>query len=128
MEMRGQKNRKEVKIKIGKQVFGFAAVNGLINARTLLDEIENGRTDIHLVEVMACPSGCINGGGQRFGTDEKSLKSRYKAIYDSDDEEMIRVAHKNPAITAIYEEFLEKPLSEKCKMMIHKPTEAEQKA
>ncbi len=125
MEMRGQKNRKEFKLKIGKQTYGFAAVNGLLNAKILLDEIESGRNDLHMVEVMACLSGCINGGGQRFGSDEKTLKARAKALYDSDEEEMIRVAHKNPAVSTIYEEFLEAPLSEKSRTMIyrHSPTE-----
>ncbi|MGA3013288.1 MAG: iron hydrogenase small subunit [Bacteroidales bacterium] len=55
---------------------------------------------------MACPFGCINGGGQRLGTDEKALKSRMKALYDADDEEMIKAAHRNPSIN----EFIKKTL------------------
>ena len=95
-ELRGLKNRKEVKIRVGKQFLGFAAVSGLANARILLEEIRNGRQDIQLIEVMACPNGCINGGGQRFENDEKTLKSRMKNLYDADEEDMIRTAHKNP--------------------------------
>jgi iron-only hydrogenase group A len=103
-DLRGLKHRKETRIKVGRSTYGFAAVSGLANARQLLDEIENGRSDLLMVEVMACPFGCINGGGQRLGTDEKALKSRMKALYDADEEEMIKVAHKNPAIA----EFLQK--------------------
>ena len=97
-ELRGLKNRKEVRIKIGRSSFGFAAVSGLAAARQLLEEIETGKSEFQMVEVMACPFGCINGGGQRLGTDEKALKSRMKALYDADEEEMIKVAHRNPSI------------------------------
>lgn len=97
-ELRGLKNRKETRIKIGRISVGFAAVSGLAAARQLLDEIESGKAEFQMVEVMACPFGCINGGGQRLGTDEKALKSRMKALYDADEEEMIKVAHRNPTI------------------------------
>jgi len=97
-ELRGLKNMKEARIKIGRSTFGFAAVSGLAAARQLLEEIETGKTEFQMVEVMACPFGCINGGGQHLGTDEKALKSRMKALYDADEEEMIKVAHRNPSI------------------------------
>jgi len=103
-EIRGFKGRKEVKVKMGKNIFGFAAVSGLANAKLLLDEIRNGRVDLHLIEVMACPNGCINGGGQRYGSDEKVLKNRMKGFYDADEEDMIRAAHKNPLLSEYYEQ------------------------
>ena len=106
-------------MRIGKQVINVVSVSGLANAKTLLDEIEAGRNDIHIVEVMACPSGCINGGGQQIGTDEKSLKTRMKAIYDIDEEEIIKVAHKNPTILDLYEKFLAKPNSDRNKDFLH---------
>jgi iron-only hydrogenase group A len=102
METRGFKGRKEVKIKIGKNHFGFAAVSGLANAKILLDEIRHGREDLQLIEVMACPNGCINGGGQRYGSDEKIMKARMKSLYDVDEEDMIRAAHKNPLLADFY--------------------------
>jgi iron only hydrogenase large subunit-like protein len=105
-EIRGFKGRKEVKLKIGKSIYGFAAVSGLANVKILLDEISNGRDDLHLVEVMACPNGCINGGGQRFGSDEKIMKARMKSLYDADEEDMIRSAHKNPLLTDYYDQSL----------------------
>jgi iron only hydrogenase large subunit-like protein len=68
---------------------------------------------------MACPNGCINGGGQKLGSDEKNLKSRMKALYDVDDEEMIKVAHKNPVIADLYDKFLAKPGSDRNKELLH---------
>ena len=118
-ELRGLKNKKEARIKAGKTIMNVAAVNGLANAKILLDEIEAGRADFQIIEVMACPYGCINGGGQKLGPDEKNLKTRMKALYDVDDEEMIKVAHKNPVITDLYEKFLAKPGSGQNKELLH---------
>jgi iron-only hydrogenase group A len=105
-ELRGLKNRKEAKVRIGRSTYGFAAVSGLAAALQLIGEIESGKNEFHMVEVMACPFGCINGGGQRLGTDEKALKSRMKALYDADEEEMVKVAHRNSSIF----EFINNPL------------------
>jgi iron-only hydrogenase group A len=118
-ELRGLKSKKEVRIKAGKTLIKAVAVSGLANAKVLLDDIEAGRVDYQIVEVMACPYGCINGGGQKLGTEEKNLKARMKSIYDVDDEEMIKVAHKNPVITDLYEKFLAKPGSEHNKELLH---------
>jgi len=118
-ELRGLKNRKEARIKAGKTILNVASVSGLAAAKALLDDIEAGRSDYQIVEVMACPYGCINGAGQKLGSDEKSLKSRMKALYDVDDEEMIKVAHKNPIIIDLYEKFLAKPGSEQNKDLLH---------
>jgi len=118
-ELRGLKSRKEAKVKMGKNILNVAAVSGLANAKALLDEIESGRENYQIVEVMACTHGCINGGGQRLGSDEKSLKSRMKALYDVDDEEMIKVAHKNPIVADLYEKFLAKPGSGRNKELLH---------
>ena len=119
IELRGVKSRKETKIKIGKTTFGFASVSGLANVKSLLDEIKAGRDDLHLIEIMACPNGCVNGGGQRLGSDDKILRARIKALYDSDEEEMIRAAHKNPLITELYEQLLGSPLSPASKNLLH---------
>jgi len=118
-DLRGLKSRKEARIKIGKQILNVVAISGLANVNALLDEIETGKNEYHLVEVMACPFGCINGGGQPFGRDEKKLKSRMKAIYDVDEEEIIKVAHKNPIITDLYEKFLAVPNSDRNKEFLH---------
>ncbi|MCX6286113.1 MAG: 2Fe-2S iron-sulfur cluster-binding protein [Bacteroidetes bacterium] len=119
-DLRGLKPRKEARIKINKQPINVVAVSGLANAIALLDEIENGRDDIQIVEVMACPNGCINGGGQKIGSDEKSLKGRMKALYDVDEEEMVKMAHKNPTITDLFDKFLSKPNSTRNQEILHK--------
>ena len=118
-ELRGLKNKKEARIKAGKNILNVIAVNGLAHVNAVIDDIEANRTDCQIIEVMACPFGCINGGGQSLGSDEKNLKTRMKSLYDVDDEEMIKVAHKNPIITDLYEKFLAKPGSGHNKELLH---------
>jgi iron only hydrogenase large subunit-like protein len=118
-ELRGLKNKKEARIKVGKHSIQVLAVNGLANAKAMTDDIPSGRTDYQLIEVMACPFGCINGGGQKLNSEEKNLKSRMKALYDVDDEEMIRVAHKNHIINDIYNKFLARPTTGQKNEMLH---------
>jgi iron only hydrogenase large subunit-like protein len=103
------KTHKEVRMKVAKQPLNAVAVSGLNQAKLLGEEILAGKEDYHIIEVMACPSGCINGGGQKLHPDEKCMKSRMKALYDVDDEEMIKTAHKNPIVVDLYEKFLAKP-------------------
>jgi iron-only hydrogenase group A len=117
--LRGSKAIKETQIKIGKLELGVAVVNGMGNFKGLMEQIANGRTDIHYVEVMACPGGCIAGGGQPVTTREDALKIRTRSIYDLDDKEQIRVAHKNPQITELYATYLGVPLEESKKSLLH---------
>jgi iron-only hydrogenase group A len=124
-ELRGLKEVKEARIRIGKQTYTAVAVSGMAKAIRLLDEIAAGRDNIDILEVMACPFGCINGGGQRIGTDEKSLKTRMKAIYDIDEEEMIKVAHKNPNVTLVYERLFGQPGSERARQLLHNKPESQ---
>jgi iron-only hydrogenase group A len=118
-DLRGLKELKEFRLKIGKEWINAVAVSGLARAIRLLDEIDAGKARYDIIEVMACPFGCINGGGQPFHADEKSLKARMKAIYDVDEEEMIKVAHKNPNISLVYEKLLGNPGSARSKEMIY---------
>ncbi len=118
-QVRGLERRKEAKIKIGDLELGVAVVNGMGNARALLDEIKNGRSDIHFIEVMACPGGCIGGGGQHIGTDEEQLKQRMKTLYKIDENETLKVSHKNPEIIELYNNFLGEPLSHKSHELLH---------
>jgi iron only hydrogenase large subunit-like protein len=119
-DLRGLKPRKDTRMRINKVPVNIVAVSGLANAIALMDEIAAGRDDIHIIEVMACPNGCINGGGQRIGSDEKTLKSRMKALYDVDEEEMVKVAHKNPTLNELSDKFLSKPNSERNREVLHK--------
>ncbi|MBP1669500.1 MAG: NADH:ubiquinone oxidoreductase, partial [Bacteroidetes bacterium] len=89
-------------------------------ARQLLEDIRSGKSQFHAIEIMACPGGCIGGGGQplhhgNFGI----LKKRMEAIYREDKNKPIRKSHENPYIIKLYEEFLGKPLSEKSHKLLH---------
>jgi len=118
-EVRGHKGRKEANLKIGEINLGVAVVSGLKEAETLLQEIREGRDDIHFIEVMACPGGCIAGGGQPINSKPKAIKSRMKSLYEIDEKESIKVSHRNPSIIEIYQQYLGKPLSAKSHELLH---------
>ncbi len=117
--IRGLKGYKEVKLRVGDMELGAAVVSGLGNARKLLNEIRAGRKDIHFVEVMTCPGGCISGGGQPIDTDTEAVKARLQALYLIDRDDSVRVSHKNESITRLYSEFLGRPLGEKSHHLLH---------
>jgi len=118
-EARQGKGRKEFKLKIGQKEFGFAIISGMANVKDLLAEIQAGKSNLHFVEVMACPGGCVNGGGQPIPADPASVKARAKTIYDIDEKESIKTAHKNPMVLDLYQSFLKEPGSEVCKTLLH---------
>ncbi len=118
-EVRGLVGRKEARININGIELGVAVVNGLANAGKLLDEIRNGRDDLHFIEVMACPGGCIGGGGQPITYNTEALVGRMKAIYSIDETETIKVSHKNPEVIELYDNYLGKPLGHKSHELLH---------
>jgi NADP-reducing hydrogenase subunit HndD len=95
-----------------------AVAHGLGNARLLIEKIKAGE-QYHFVEVMTCPGGCIGGGGQPRLTTDDVRKARIAAIYKEDEGKPIRKSHNNPDVTAIYEEYLKKPLGEKSHHLLH---------
>jgi NADP-reducing hydrogenase subunit HndD len=97
----------------------FAIAHGLINARAIMDQIVKGESPYIFIEIMACPGGCIGGGGQPIPTNDEIRKKRIQAIYDEDMGKTIRMSHENPEITQIYEEFLKEPLGEKSHHLLH---------
>ncbi len=118
-ELRSGKGRKEFRIKIGEYNLGFAVVNGIGHVKELLDELENGRNDLHYIEVMACPGGCVGGGGQPIHADNNNTKARARAVYEIDDKESIKLAHRNPSLIALYSNLLGKPMSEVSVSLLH---------
>jgi iron-only hydrogenase group A len=96
-----------------------AVAHGLVNARTLMNGVKNGELDVHFIEVMACPGGCLGGGGQPIPTNEEIRKKRTEAIYAEDMSLPIRKSHENPEIVAIYKEFLGAPLGHKSHELLH---------
>jgi iron-only hydrogenase group A len=118
--LRGLAGIKEAHVDIAGINVGVAVVNGLGNARKLLKQINAGtRQDIHFVEIMTCPGGCVGGGGQPYGTDINKIKSRSQGLYSIDDVDNLRVSHANPEIIQIYKEFLEEPNSHKAHELLH---------
>jgi NADP-reducing hydrogenase subunit HndD len=117
--VRGFEGRKEARVKIGDLDLGVAIVSGLANADKLVREIKEGKSDIHFIEVMACPGGCLNGGGQPIGADGHALKARMRGLYNIDARESIRTSHGNPQIKELYEKFLDKPLGKKSHHLLH---------
>ncbi|MGW8314726.1 MAG: NADH-dependent [FeFe] hydrogenase, group A6 [Bacteroidales bacterium] len=96
-----------------------AVAHGLVNARTLMNGVKNGELDVHFIEVMACPGGCLGGGGQPIPTNEEIRRKRTEAIYAEDMSLPIRKSHENPEVVAIYKEFLGEPLGHKSHELLH---------
>jgi len=121
-EVRGLEGVREASIDIGEMKIKVAIANGTGNAKKLLDKIKEGKVEYHFIEVMGCPGGCIMGGGQPIHDPkekEKVKELRSKAIYEADKNLPIRKSHENPMIKKLYEDFLDKPLSEKSHHLLH---------
>jgi iron-only hydrogenase group A len=117
--VRGLDGVKEARIPINGMELGVAVVSGLANAGRLLDQIRKGRKDLHFIEVMTCPGGCIAGGGQPIGADPEAIKARMRALYQIDRDEPLRVSHRNESVRRLYDEFLDEPLSETSHRLLH---------
>ncbi len=100
-------------------VVKIAVTNGLAGAAQLMNEIKDGKSEYHFIEVMGCPGGCISGGGQPRPTDQDIRQKRLEAIYREDEGKTIRKSHENPDILALYEEFLEKPCGHRSHELLH---------
>jgi len=119
-DVRGLTGIKQAKVNIAGIEVGVAVASGLGNASKLLEEIKaGGRKDLHFIEVMTCPGGCIGGGGQPFSSDQKAIKARMKTLYSIDANDPIRTSHGNKAVERLYDEFLGKPLGEKSHHLLH---------
>jgi iron only hydrogenase large subunit-like protein len=96
-----------------------AIAHGLTNAAQIMDNLVIGESPYHFVEIMACPGGCIGGGGQPIPTNEEIRKARAAAIYTEDEKMTIRKSHENPEVIQLYKEFLGKPLGHKSHELLH---------
>ncbi len=125
LEVRGVEGVKEATIDIKGTKINVAVANGLNNAKQVLDAIESGEKTYHLMEIMACPGGCVAGGGQPYppaGTyvlDPELTKKRAQALYTIDKEKTLRKSHENPSIIKLYEEFLGEPNGKKSHELLH---------
>ena len=119
MAVRGLTGVKEATVPIGGLGdVSVAVAHGLGNARKLMDRLSAGKANYHFIEVMACPGGCVAGGGQPIPVNNEIRKLRAEALY-KEDKGLIRKSHENPSITKIYQEFLKEPLGEKSHHLLH---------
>ena len=123
-EVRGTQGIKEASYNVAGMEIKVAVASGLGNARTLLNKVKSGEATYHFIEIMGCPGGCVNGGGQpqqpasvRNFTDIRALRA--KALYDQDAAMPIRKSHENPSIQRLYKEFLGEPGSHKAHEILH---------
>ena len=96
-----------------------AIAHGLVNAKKIMENVASGKANYHFIEIMACPGGCLGGGGQPIPTNADIRMKRNKAIYREDTGMKLRKSHENPEVIQIYKEFLEKPLGHKSHELLH---------
>jgi NADH-quinone oxidoreductase subunit G len=119
-ELRGIKGIKEATLNINSIDVNVAVVCGLGNARNVLEQIENGTCKYHIIEVMACPGGCVGGGGQPYHNgDFDIIKKRAQGLYKIDKNKPLRKSHENPSIIKLYDEYLESPGAHKAHHILH---------
>lgn len=110
---------KEAAVTLADTEVSVAVVCGLSNTRNLLERIERGEVHYDFVEVMACPGGCVGGGGQPIHDGEELASVRGENLYFLDKNAKIRFSHENPDVLKLYENYMEKPLSHKAHMLLH---------
>jgi NADP-reducing hydrogenase subunit HndD len=119
-ELRGMEGIRQATIDFDGLPIKIGIAHGLGNARKLLEDIKAGKSEFHAIEIMACPGGCIGGGGQPFHHgDVNVLKKRQKALYEEDAGKTLRKSHENPYIQKLYKEFLGEPCGHKSHELLH---------
>jgi len=118
-DVRGLSGIKEAEVDIDGKKIRVAVAHGTAKVRELVDKIVSGEVYYDFVEIMACPGGCIGGGGQPYSLDKDVLKKRMEGIYSIDERSVIRKSHENPSIKKLYEEFLERPLGHLSHKLLH---------
>ena len=118
-EVRGMKPWKEAEFNVGGTVVRTAVVSGLGNARALVEALKRGEVQYDFVEVMACPGGCVGGGGQPIHDGEEYAERRAPTLYELDRKKPIRFSHENPEIVRLYEDYLGEPCGKKPHHLLH---------
>ncbi len=130
LPVRGLQGVKEASVDINGIIVKVAVASGMANAKKLLDDIKAGKSEYHFIEIMCCPGGCINGGGQPYvkpvflnkeGMDilDTYREKRASVLYKEDKGRPIRQSHNNPQIKKLYEDYFKEPLSEKSEELLH---------
>ncbi|WP_143315093.1 NADH-dependent [FeFe] hydrogenase, group A6 [Clostridium sp. HBUAS56017] len=120
LEVRGLNGIKEATIKIDDREIKVAAVSSLKNAQKIMESVISGEKNYDFIEIMACPGGCINGGGQPYiQSDRIKIEERMKGVHEIDRKTAIRKCHENPEIIEVYNEFLDRPNSRLAHELLH---------
>ena len=119
MDVRGFDGIKECTVSLPGRDVHIAVAHTLKNARIIMEQVKKGTSPYDFIEIMACPGGCIGGGGQPIGTTNAIRKKRMAALYEIDQNLPIRKSHENPDIQTLYHDFLGEPLSEKAHELLH---------
>jgi iron-only hydrogenase group A len=117
--VRGLDGVKVAHFNIGGLQLGAAVVSGLGNARALLEQLKAGWKDLHIIEVMTCPGGCVNGGGQCHGASTSAVRARLQALYAIDRDGHRRTAHGNDSVRRLYRDYLGEPLGPESRRLLH---------
>jgi len=115
----GFRGIQEAEVEIGDRDIKLAIISGLQEASQVMDEVRKGKSEYDFIEVMACPHGCVGGGGQPLPADEEKKEARGRGLGSIDEHKYIRKSHENPMIEKVYDEFLDEPLSNKAHRILH---------
>ncbi len=126
-QIRGIEGLREATIELEGKFINIAVANGLNNAKTILEKVKNKEKEYHLIEIMACPGGCVAGGGQPlahveryiYPLDKDIIKKRQMALYQIDQNKTLRKSHENPYIKNLYSEYFGQPGSEQAHKLLH---------
>lgn len=118
-EVRGMEGLREATVEIGGEKIKLAIVHGLARVKELIRQIQAGEREYHLIEVMACPGGCIGGAGQPVGTTAQTRKARAQGIYTADKARQLRKSYQNPLVESVYRKWLHRPNSEAAHAVLH---------
>jgi len=123
-EIQGLEGVKETAVKLGEKTLRIAVAHGLSNVAYVLDRVIAARKEgkpppYHFIEVMACPGGCVGGGGQPYPVSDEVRAQRAAGLFNADRDSRIRYAHENPAVQALYNEYLGKPLGKRSEQILH---------
>lgn len=110
---------RKAQVEIAGRVYNIAVASGLANAAKLLDDVREGKSKYDWIEIMACPHGCVGGGGQPFSRFSDAKDRRARGLTEIDQNRQIRKSHHNPDVISLYEEFLGEPLGEKSHELLH---------
>lgn len=119
VQVRGMEHMREATLEIAGQTVKIAVVHTLKAARAMVERVKAGKADYHFIEIMACPGGCIGGGGQPIPVDMGIKKLRRQGLFSCDSHNVLRKSHTNPEIIALYDEYLGKPLGERAHKLLH---------